>query len=250
LHVKEFTCISSHHSTTTINAFLGLLISHFDPTRLSALSLIEGPDASLRASINAVLDFKVLKPLRSWGNLERLVVWTCIPFSLDDNDIATLSSSWPKLCMLNLGTRDGWGKKMPTLKGLATLLDNCPEMQELHIVINACIYHDLPPLTMGRNKRTTALFLSDSPLMDPIYVASFLHLLLPKLLRVNTWETNSYKEWWATVNTVILGFYTMPRYRNQWSGNVSSTYGRIKPPKLDEKWDVKEEIARSTSLFS
>jgi len=252
--LKEFTCISRGHPTPDISNFLRTVMSRFDRTRLSTLSLLEDPDTSLSAASLAPLDFEVLKPLMSWKNLEKLAIWTCIPFSLDDYEILILSSSWPKLRSLNFGTRDGWGtEKKPSLKGLTGLLDNCPNLEELHLVIDAFAYYDLPPFTLGRNRNTIALFLDDSPLEDPLYVSSFLHLLLPNLYHVNTREediTADFKERWAAVNNLLSSFHTMAQYRSQWSAEASRSYGQIKAPKPVAKWNIIEEVSRSTSLFS
>ncbi|EIW84618.1 hypothetical protein CONPUDRAFT_161997 [Coniophora puteana RWD-64-598 SS2] len=254
LQLKEFTCISSGHPTPDISNFLRTVMSHFDRTRLSALSILEDPDTSLSAASLAPLNFEVLKPLMSCENLEKLAIWTCIPFSLDDNEISILSSSWPKLRSLNFGTRDGWGtEKEPSLKGLTVLLDSCPDLEELHIVIDASLYHDLPPSAVGRNRNTITLFLDNSPLEDPLYVSSFLHLLLPNLYSVNTWEQNispDFKQRWAAVNNLISGFHTMSQYRSQWSAEASRPYGQIKTPEPVAKWNIIEEVARSTSSFS
>jgi len=128
----------------------------------------------------------ILRPLLGFSKIEKLVVDDPKCALLDDTEIDLISSAWPALRVLSVHDAAprlaALNKDIKvTMRGLQTLLERCPRLEELGLVLEATV--DLLPEkpALPLNKRVTALELSNSPIIDPRRVARVLATMLPRL---------------------------------------------------------------------
>ncbi|EIW77417.1 hypothetical protein CONPUDRAFT_139307 [Coniophora puteana RWD-64-598 SS2] len=234
--VSEFACyVSTSDSAAELKQIIQSVSSNFSPNHLSSMVL-----KAQRSSTTPLDDptqlppvsMQSLQPLFSYVSLQELVIRTGVPLSLSDGDIKSIASSFPKLCVFNLGGGSIMhAHKWPTLLGLAYLVDSCPLLEEIHLSVNALRRPDLPPpkADYGRNRKITTLHLGCSPIKDSVYVSSFVSLLLPKLRSVNTVDFSDglveqvaerFSEEWKMVNKFLTVFQGREKYSERWSSNA------------------------------
>ncbi|EIW84620.1 hypothetical protein CONPUDRAFT_161999 [Coniophora puteana RWD-64-598 SS2] len=170
------------------------------------------------------LTMECLKPLMLFANIQNISITTTAPFSLEDGDIRTLSASWPNLQSIEFGgCKRLHGHKKPTVQGLATLLTNCPLLEDADLVVDMRLKHNLSPKWLNCGPNVERLHLGFSPLDDPIYVASALNFLMPGLTKMWAWEDDmgvqapgAHGDQWAEVKRLVTGFNARETYRRQW----------------------------------
>ncbi|EIW84623.1 hypothetical protein CONPUDRAFT_69676 [Coniophora puteana RWD-64-598 SS2] len=161
------------------------IASQLDPARLAAVSL--GSISGFVPSATP-LDVTCLGLLKPFVNIETISIVTCIRFSLDDDDISSLSSSWPKLRHLTLegGDQANWyHDKKPTLKGIKTLSHNCPQLSDVNISIDIRTRCEISQLADDRrHQNLSTLSIGCAPIehSDIQLIASFLVSLTAKPL--------------------------------------------------------------------
>ncbi|EIW84646.1 hypothetical protein CONPUDRAFT_87244 [Coniophora puteana RWD-64-598 SS2] len=192
-------------------------------------------DTELEEGVAIPLTISSLRPLLRFSNLERVVIYTSIPFSLTDSDIETMSLSWPKLRFLSIVGWNGWYDNAKiSLWGLAILLRNCPYLDTLDIVLDATIYCQMPlsDTEPPRNTRIAHLTVDDSPIDDPVYVASYLANILPRLRSVSAWrlcdpddrdDFDDYAANWEDVSKTLQGLALKHAYENYWKNSKGSS---------------------------
>ena len=152
-----------------------------------------------------------LQPLFTLTNLTfvDLNILHCT-FDLDDEALLLMAMSWPFLQTLYLGHIAGWHHVSNiTLDGLVPLVECCPELQNLGIVLDATIdptLHEDGPI----NDKITHLHLGDSiiePVSEsyPCHIAQFLSELFPSLTKIYACgRGEAVAEAWDSVENMVF----------------------------------------------
>ena len=151
-----------------------------------------------KITTDVVVDFWILAPLLVFDNLTKLDFTLLCSFSFDDQDLATMAASWPKLQHLQLGSALGWGQQSGiTLRGVLALVKACPELEHLGLTLDASylpsrtsseLELDTEPLNAkicarvsSVNTKITYLQVGDSNIEDARAVADFLYPIFPNV---------------------------------------------------------------------
>jgi hypothetical protein len=135
------------------------------------------------------LTHNTFRPLTSLCHLRELVIDLGCWFSIDDDDLLSLTRNWPSLQVLHLSCQqyiDGYiwrSAKCVTLKGLLSFLEYCPELYRLCLPLDA---REVPVdtgdvvchLVLGR------ISFPRSPIIDPGAVGEFLVRHFPSVTSV------------------------------------------------------------------
>jgi hypothetical protein len=132
----------------------------------------------------------VLYPLFSFANLKKLSFRPGSPFAPDDAIIYDLAKAFPRLQDLDLRTSVGSeGFSRVTLAGLVPLVQHCPELRTLGIVVDTSNADLLSDGKLGRgfsSLKIWSLNLGDSRISQPAKVARFLSDIFPSLRTIVT----------------------------------------------------------------
>ncbi|KAF8547385.1 hypothetical protein OG21DRAFT_924774 [Imleria badia] len=133
-----------------------------------------------------------IRPLFSFPRLRCVKITHFCTLSLSDGDLVDLATSWPLLEVLYLNYYVETQAPMPTLRGFFHLLQHCPRLQELVIVVDTrdSEWIDVT-CPVVRNHGMHNLGLGNSYLDDPKRVASILCAIFPSLEEVDA-------TWWYT----------------------------------------------------
>lgn len=169
--------------------------------------VLEDYDHATSVPVNSI------RPLFSFSHLRCVnIARFCAP-SLSDDDLLDLATSWPSLQTLYLTYYIEPEAPMPTFKGFFRLLQHCPGLQALAIVIDTrgSEWIDIARPVV-RSHLLDDLGLGNSALDDPKRVASILRAVFPSLEEVNT-------NWWRNYPLDCL-----PDCETQWAlwGEVNS----------------------------
>jgi hypothetical protein len=151
-----------------------------------------------KVATEVVVDFWILAPMLVFDNLAKLEFTPACSFSFDDQDIATMAASWPRLQHLQLGSTFGWGQQSGvTLQGVLALVKACRDLEHLGLSLDASslpaltaseLELDTAPLnaqvcarTSSVNTKITYLHVGDSNIEDARAVANFLYPIFPNL---------------------------------------------------------------------
>ena len=135
---------------------------------------------------------EAFEPLFALRQLTELSV-TCGCLGLDNDDLKQMALFWPRLQKLSiepdLGSRSD--PSDITLDGLVPLLEHCPDLCALSLVLDASfVTMPHPPTRPGggvSNHKIVAITVGLSDIEDPVLVAAFLSDILPNLREI-TWE--------------------------------------------------------------
>ncbi|KAF8550845.1 hypothetical protein OG21DRAFT_363701 [Imleria badia] len=135
----------------------------------------------------APIQMDAIRPLFSLSRLRCVRIAHLCTLSLSDDDLLELATSWPLLEVLSLNYFVETKAPRPTLKGFCQLLQHCPHLQKLTIVIDAT---DSEWIDIARpcvrNHLMDYLCLGNSLLDDRKRVASILLAILPSLKELDT----------------------------------------------------------------
>lgn len=164
----------NHSSATAV-------IVEMDCCDLDLNDVIRNPDHAIC--------LRTMQPIFSCRDLTTFH-WDCLDgFDLDDGGLATLASSWPSLQSLTLSCVCGWSiPSRITLQGLVNLLQLCPHLKQLGIVVNATEV-EVSTGQITPNTRLESITLGNSPITDAVAVASVLSCVLPRLSDISSWDT-------------------------------------------------------------
>ncbi|KAF8550842.1 hypothetical protein OG21DRAFT_364179 [Imleria badia] len=127
-----------------------------------------------------------IRPLFSFSRLRYVGIANLCSTSLSDDDLLDLVTSWPLLQVLRLNRYVKPQATVPTFKGFCHLLQHCPRLQELSIVVDT---RDSEWVDVVRpavcNRMMHYLCLGNSFLDDPKRVASILFAILPSVKEIN-----------------------------------------------------------------
>ncbi|KAH7925254.1 hypothetical protein BV22DRAFT_1034258 [Leucogyrophana mollusca] len=191
--------------------------------KLSSLDITELNYQYLTYDDTYVIDLPVLRPLFRFSHLERLSLEIFCTFSLGNEAVKEMASAWPHIQTLDISYREqGW--EIPTritLPGIIPLLQNCPYLQYLGLVVDATVVSASAARLPGAGVRNTSLgtlYLADSPITRPALVAAFLSSVSP-YVSLLAWNSESllhrpggrkYRKRWKQVYQ-MLGSFVMAR---------------------------------------
>jgi hypothetical protein len=158
--------------------------------------------------------------------------------ALDDHAITTLTKHWPKLTVLSLNAKSGWGiTSRVTHQGLITLLSRCAALIELALAIDfsqvdvphAEVPDSRPGDGVTNDKCLIANFVT-SAIIFPITIAAFLSDVCPELEAVSSsWnhgmlgpdvdldEVDTFRERWEEVGDYLPAFCAVRRQCMGWA---------------------------------
>ncbi|OJA17506.1 hypothetical protein AZE42_11982 [Rhizopogon vesiculosus] len=156
-----------------------------------------------------VLGFNSIAPLLSFGRLTKLDLRWFNTSTIDDDALNKIAQSWPQLKEFYLGTahRELISPSL-TFVGLTHLIRHCRHLRTIAMSFRACSMDtNCEPFSNTiPSKKITRISVGVSPIVDPIAVASQLHMLLPNLTDVPTYIQSSLphpfehiKDNWSTV---------------------------------------------------
>jgi hypothetical protein len=174
----------------------------------------------------------IIYPLFSFTNLKVLEFGPGCPFAPDDALIRDIAKAFPQLQILHLGSSYGsGGRTNVTLPGLVPLVQYCPELWSLGIVVdtsNIDLLSDRKPGHGFSNRKIRSLDLGDSRISKPAKVASFLSDIFPRLRIIDTdyhfderstaHEKELYEKLWKEVADLIEHFAEARRQERSWYG--------------------------------
>jgi hypothetical protein len=166
--------LSEHESFTSLNISLDN-----NPT-LNATNVPNSPAH--------VISGMTLEPLQVFKNLTHLILDVRLPFDLDNDALRDMAICWPRLQNLRFGGELSIRRRSRiTLHGLILLVEHCPYLCELAIVITAFLDEPYSTRKQGTgiyNEAITCLDLGSSSCRGMDAVAAFLYDLFPNLLTI------------------------------------------------------------------
>ncbi|KAH7917415.1 hypothetical protein BV22DRAFT_1100914 [Leucogyrophana mollusca] len=188
------------------------LLSAFQ--NITHLVIIEHARKPSAVPNNYIIDLDMLSPLLRLCNLEHLRLCTQSIFCLDDKDVEKMAFAWPRLELLDLWRKGGWrsGSQI-TLPGLIPLLQCCPNLQYLGIVVNATTPTAVHSAYDVCTTSKISLSVGDSPIDNPTEVADFLRRIMPNVQHISTWDAfltgiaqaKEYEARWKQVRELVDG---------------------------------------------
>ncbi|KAJ3534616.1 hypothetical protein NMY22_g6848 [Coprinellus aureogranulatus] len=142
-----------------------------------------------------------LSPLHAFHNLEVVSISLTHEVYLESNDITAMSASWPSLKKLKIDV-DFPSSRLPIINhsDFLTLLYNCRNLEKIGLRFDGTQIeeHTPPPddAKYGQPAPLKKLWVSDSPILSPSAVASFLKTHCPNLLTRNmmdVWKPFEYE---------------------------------------------------------
>ncbi|KAG0700858.1 hypothetical protein DFH29DRAFT_1053820 [Suillus ampliporus] len=205
----------SHGSgSRVLTQFLAILQERCDNDKLESLTL-HGRWWTTH------IECGILTSLHAFRNLTELHVEISCDMSMSDEGLRQLVGAWPKLrrlkisCFIAISTTT-----VPTFYGLISLLQLCPALTSLALVIDTTKLEGIDLKYPGGgscNKNIKSLTLGNSPIESPLNVALVLSGLFPSLEQVDLgcWDLTPMislpqkkpaMEQWALVNSILSGF--------------------------------------------
>jgi hypothetical protein len=181
-------------------------------------------------SDDRVISGDILRPLLSFTYLTLLHFHPGSPFVTDNSMIKDISKACPRLQYLSLGEDHGSeGHTRVTLAGLIPLVQHCPDLRHLGIVVDASnpdyrSYHNQDQSASNHNIKD--IWVGDSRITEPSAVASFLSNIFPELHAIHLSlffdETDGYKlrkRLWNEVEGLVQ-LFTRKRNRERFRDEV------------------------------
>ena len=229
-HDQIFHTFGLYHqgrqTSEAVVRFLKLLTSRSRPSPIQKLTLSIGDishpipaDQMTSEAMRHRLSYKTLQPLMVLGSLRVLVIEWSEQISLDDDELAALTRSWPLLQVFNFYCgRGGYppcSTKYATLLGLLSLVNSCPELYTVSLPLDA---RQVPVVkeAEARETRFVCLIVPESPINEARPVAEFLLKYLPSVTAVdarfmrppgtNVEQIIAYEVAWQQVETRLVEF--------------------------------------------
>ncbi|KAJ7673981.1 hypothetical protein DFH06DRAFT_752203 [Mycena polygramma] len=198
--VATFLRLPASHLLSQLYADLATRCSHSHAS-LSMLRLGRQthadsiPDAA-QSAVHVVHGAQ-LRPLFAFSNLTFVTLSAPVGFDIDDAVIADMARSWPNIEVLKLHASDF--APVPsrlTLSSLLLFARHCPYLRTLHLGLDASTVPDWEAFKADKKKKKKggrvrqnvlgSLYMSRSPIEEPLTVAAFLSNIFPKLKFVST----------------------------------------------------------------
>jgi hypothetical protein len=168
-------------------------------------------------------------PLTCFESMGRIDISINHSIHLDDDDLRTLVSAWPRLYSFSLNDTAGWLVKSGiTQIGLIAMLDCCPDLQKLCIALNTDAFIEVPSDREGiENTAMRTLGLADSLIeaRATVAVAAFLSDIFPNLTTIVAWNSvvmsrrlnaGIYAERWIHVSEQVHGMNKVRAQERKW----------------------------------
>ncbi|KII96092.1 hypothetical protein PLICRDRAFT_170673 [Plicaturopsis crispa FD-325 SS-3] len=172
-------------------------------------------EEALAEDERTILRFSALIPLFSFHNLVEFRCDLVDGFDLDDSDLRTMARAWPRLRELALAAAYGWTVPSHiTISGLAALLEHCPNLEILEIVVDLTSNHSRVSIP-AQNTLLEYIDLGNSPVGgNPLAIATSLRYMMPNLVHINAWgmdvhsylsaeESAQFRTRWKNINTLL-----------------------------------------------
>lgn len=224
-YLNSLRLVFREHTPCPTELFYSLIQATCGATSsLQVLDLLITAPSSRRMS-SGLPTAATLLPLFAHRKLEELVIDFGVPMILCDADIDTMAHMWPKLTRLGLTTRNSpsgstmprgagdWAPKM-TCRAITTLLFHLHHLVHLSIDFDASSLDSMltgpedENLKLSRGKGAESIRTNELKVLDvsrsipgsPLYVASWMSVLCPKLKEV---KWNGENESWNRTNSVL-----------------------------------------------
>ncbi|KAF8194874.1 hypothetical protein K438DRAFT_1761156 [Mycena galopus ATCC 62051] len=139
-----------------------------------------------------------LKPLFSFRRMRVLRISSPAGFRLNDPAIIEMALSWPRLRILAVTAKRQLRPADGTLLGLAALVHRCPDLEHLHISVNATVVPKRQPAS-GRSLTFLNMGHSQIPASDShFFLCRWLATCFPILHRLTS-SSGQYREIWEKV---------------------------------------------------
>ncbi|KAG2125762.1 hypothetical protein DEU56DRAFT_565087 [Suillus clintonianus] len=220
----EIRFLTNHASTspsTMLSHFFTILGETCDHDNLESFAVPNSP-----GKIHTKPD--VFTPMHSCYNLTQLLINSSWNISMADEELCQLVRSWPKLQVLEISrfvTIDD--TTIPTFHGLIGLLQLCPALTSLTLVVDTTTLDSIDLSSPGGgacSRNLKELVLSNSPIDSPLHVALILSGLFPYLKQVDLdcWDSapatlprqsQTVKKQWEEVNLALFSFSVVKERR-------------------------------------
>ena len=178
------------------------------PSKLEQVKLfIEGQEKVQAQQDPDILPHTIL-PLLPFHNLRHILLYPNFYVDLDNQAIEMMAHSWPNLVEFDIGWADLWvSRPKVTLEGVVPLVQYCPLLQTINIVVDATVPISTEILEKVENNNWQSpvkmLNVSRSSIHDTEgdtkLVASFLGKLFPKLSDLD----------WVKYDGTMYGFFSI-----------------------------------------
>jgi hypothetical protein len=221
-----FTALTSRQRTCYLRSmslkpgFSDVMWHHFNPAELDQLWM------------RYHLTHDTFRPLTALRHLHELVVDLGYWFSIDDDDLLSLTRNWPLLHVLHLECQhyvDGYiwrSAKYVTFKGLLSLLECCPNLHDLCLPLDA---REVPVNTgdIICNPALMRIYLPNSPISDPDSVEEILARHFPTVAEIRfSFTLSPYSEECREAKKYVLSWI-----------KVNALLRETHPPDPDD-WDL------------
>lgn len=135
-----FTALASVQRTCSLRS---ISLTPVMPDRVDLERLSSAPGESDKLAMRFHLTHDTLRPLTSLRHLRELVIDLGHWFSIDDDDLISLTRNWPLLQVLHFNRRQHVQghhlqlEKYITFKGLSSLLECCPDLRDFCLPLDA-----------------------------------------------------------------------------------------------------------------
>ncbi|KAF8452840.1 hypothetical protein L210DRAFT_3755795 [Boletus edulis BED1] len=112
----------------------------------SFLAGVQTSDPSYVPEARPTFGFRDLRPYMTFTNLRHINFNVACKVDLTDSELLTLASAWPRLEVLDINRGWGWNTQGGiTPNGLLQLLQTCPSLRWIALVIDTRGYTTIPP---------------------------------------------------------------------------------------------------------
>lgn len=229
--------VASTPTPDGLRLFFLTLVSACGSERLRRISLTTSNERQ-RGILPQQASLSTFQSLLAFPNIESFEFDAPCDMDLDDDAIKTLTKHWPKLTMLSLNAKSGWGiTSRVTHRGLITLLSRCASLADIALTVDFSEI-DRPPIEIPdsrpgngvmNDKCLVANFVT-STIMFPVTVAAFLSDICPEMDAVkSSWghsmlgtdvdldEVDIYRERWEDVENLLPAFSSVRRQCMEWA---------------------------------
>ena len=220
-----FTALASRQRTRSLRS-ISLKSHMYDVDRFASAELDE-------LAMGYHLTHDTFRPLTSLCHLRELCVDIGCWFSIDDDDLLSLTRNWPLLHVLHLNCKqqiDGhiWRTaKYVTFEGLLSLLERCPHLHDLCLPLDARVPVPVSTGDVICNPALTRIHFPNSPISDPRLVEEILARHFPTVETVDFLFTlprdledrpdvETYVALWNEVNTFLFGIHFPASHGGGW----------------------------------
>ncbi|RPD58102.1 hypothetical protein L227DRAFT_196640 [Lentinus tigrinus ALCF2SS1-6] len=117
--------------------FSTVLRQHCSLSSLHVLEIMTPLQETWHPTQESFLEIEDIEPLLDFHCMRRFILWSPFIVVFDNDDITRISLAWPRLVTLYIGEYGFATNSDITWAGLAHLLHNCPQLERLHISLDA-----------------------------------------------------------------------------------------------------------------